>query len=106
MTVNDNAAHRGDAKRGQAQRGHDRCRSGADDDRLRVKQLRYGVTYTDAITPREHFDAMLFVAETTAAALPHASWQLVGSRDEDAAGQLAQIRTEITGFLGRAVVPR
>ena len=28
---------------------------------------KYGATYTAAITPREHFDAVLFVAETTAA---------------------------------------
>jgi Erythromycin esterase len=28
---------------------------------------RLGVTYTDTVTPREQFDAMLFVAETTAA---------------------------------------
>lgn len=31
------------------------------------KDNRYGVTYTEAITPRKHFDAVLFVAETTAA---------------------------------------
>ena len=31
------------------------------------KDNKYGVTYTDAITPREHFDAVVFVAETTAA---------------------------------------
>jgi erythromycin esterase len=28
---------------------------------------KLGVTYTDTITPREHFDAVVFVAETTAA---------------------------------------
>jgi hypothetical protein len=28
---------------------------------------KYGVTYTDTIKPREHFDAVVFVAETTAA---------------------------------------
>jgi erythromycin esterase len=31
------------------------------------KDNKYGVTYTVAITPREHFDVVLFVAETTAA---------------------------------------
>jgi hypothetical protein len=31
------------------------------------KDNRYGVTYTETITPREHFDAVVFVAETTAA---------------------------------------
>ena len=31
------------------------------------KDNKLGVTYTDTITPREHFDAVVFVAETTAA---------------------------------------
>ena len=31
------------------------------------KDNKYGVTYTADITPRQHFDAVLFVAETTAA---------------------------------------
>jgi erythromycin esterase len=31
------------------------------------KDNKYKVTYTEAITPREHFDAVLFVAETMAA---------------------------------------
>jgi erythromycin esterase len=31
------------------------------------KDNKYGVTYADTIKPREHFDAVVFVAETTAA---------------------------------------
>jgi len=31
------------------------------------KGNRYGITYTEAITPREHFDAVIFVADSTAA---------------------------------------
>jgi erythromycin esterase len=37
------------------------------------KDNKYGVTYADAITPREHFDAVVFVAETTAARRNRAS---------------------------------
>ena len=36
---------------------------------------KYGATYTAAITPREHFDAVLFVAETTAARRSRPSFQ-------------------------------
>jgi pimeloyl-ACP methyl ester carboxylesterase len=72
-------------------------------DRAELRRLRQPALVIAARGDPTH---PLAVAETTAAALPHASSRLVGSRDEDAAGQLAQIRTEVTGFLGRAVVPR
>jgi len=72
-------------------------------DRAELRRLRQPALVLAARGDPTH---PLAVAETTAAALPHASLQLVGSRDEDAAGQLAQIRAEITGFLGGAVVPR
>ncbi len=78
---------------------------------VRLDRMPHSVPYPDLTGLRDvpqpalvigaHGDPVhpMEVAEATAAALPAATLRRVGPRDEDPAGQLAQISAELTGFL-------